>query len=310
MVDSFKPTGTVRGHAELERLPPLKPGDDPRGRVKFDAWVDLNPGCSVTWDGLKYPVMNLTGKLEIHPDHWVFKEMRGNNGQAAIWAAGEVTQIKRKPGDPRKRDDFKVDLRLQAQNLPFDQQLRDALPRHWQVTWATLNPTGASDIDATIHVDPGKPEHDRVVIVPRKQTGVKLRFSPLVGPEGAPGGPIELRMDDVSGTFIYDTANSPPTSMTDVDFSFQRAPVRFARGEVDVKDNGQFQLGVSHLEVSGLRLDEELRRYMPPVMAQFARRLGRPQDPPDQDQPRPGLVGQAGRVGLVQVGRRPGDPGQ
>ena len=102
---------------------------------------------------------------------------------------------------------------------------------------------------------------------------MKLRFKPLVGAGVAPAGPIELRMDDVSGTFVYDTANSPHTSMNDVGFSFQRAPVTFAEGQVDVKDNGQFQLGVSQLEVTNLRLDEELRRYMPPVMAQFARRL-------------------------------------
>ena len=269
VVDSFKPTGTARGHAELERLPPLKPGDDPRGRVKIDAWIELNKGCSITWDGLQYPVMNLEGKLEIHPRHWIFKEMRGNNGQAALRAAGEVTEI--------SRGSVKVDLQLQAKNIPFDQQLRDALPRPWQVTWATLNPTGASDIDATVNVDPGKPErernHYRVVIVPRGKTGVNLRFNPLVGAEGAPSGPIELRMDDATGTFVHDTSTSPPTTMTDVEFSFQRAPVKFARGQVDVKDNGQFQLGVSHLEVTGLRLDEELRRYMPPVMAQFARRL-------------------------------------
>ena len=280
VVDSFKPTGTVRGHAELERLPPLNRGDDPRGRVKFDARIDLNPGCSITWDGLKYPVMNLTGKLEIHPHLWTFSRMRGNNGQAAIRASGEVNHLKPPPSgkvDPRNRDNFKVDLRLQAKNIPFDQQLRDALPTPWQVTWATLNPTGASDIDATIKIDPGRPEPGReryrVVIVPRKQSGVKLRFNPLVGAEGAPAGPIELRMDDVTGHFVYDTATSPPTTMTDVDFTFHQAPVRFSQGVVDVKDNGQFQLGVSRLEVSGLRLDEELRRYMPPVMAQFARRL-------------------------------------
>jgi hypothetical protein len=269
VVDSFSPTGTVRGHAELERKPPLTKQEDPKGRVKFDAWIDLNPGCSITWAGLKYPVMNLEGKLEIHPNSWKFREMRGNNGQAAITAFGEVEKF--------GRDVFKVDLHLKAKNLPFDQQLRDALPTPWKVTWATLNPTGASDIDATILVDPRKPgrgrDHDRIVIVPRNQTGVKLRFNPLVAAGTAPSGPIELRMDDVTGTFVYDTANSPPTSMTDVGFSFHGAPVTFAWGAVDVKDNGQFNLGVSRLEVAGLRLDEELRRYMPPVMAQFARKL-------------------------------------
>jgi hypothetical protein len=80
-------------------------------------------------------------------------------------------------------------------------------------------------------------------------------------------------MDDVRGTFVYDTAVTPTTSMENVHFSFQRAPVTFARGRVDVKDSGQFELAVGGLEVEGLRLDEDLRKYMPPVMAQFSRRL-------------------------------------
>ena len=276
VVDTFKPTGTVKAHANLERLPPLTKGDDPRGRVKFHAWIDLNPGCSITWDGLKYPVRELTGKLEIHPDLWIFRDMKGSNGQASITADGQVQQLI--PNKPKGAPDaFKVDLKLRARNLPFDQPLRDALPKPWKVTWETLNPTGACDIDAVIAVDPFKPpkerEHYQILVVPRKATNVKLRFKPLVGPGAPPVGPVELPMDEVAGTFVYDTTKSPPTSMADVRFSFQRAPVTFARGEVDVRDNGQFELGVSRLEVSGLRLDGDLRKYMPPVMAQFSRKL-------------------------------------
>ncbi len=276
VVASFKPSGTVRGTAKLHRDPPEKKGDDPRGRVAFHAWIDLNPGCSATWDGLRYPVTNLRGRLEVHPGLWIFPEMKGNNGQAAIAISGKVEQLNRdKPkGAP---DVLKVDLKLQARNLPFDQQLRDSLPLPWKKTWETLNPAGASDIDATIEVDPRKPpkdrEHDRIVVVPRNGTSVKLRFKPLVGVGAPPVGPIELPMDDVAGTFVYDTAQVPPTSMEKVEFKFQRAPVTFERGQVDVKDSGQFQLGVSQLEVEGLRLDEDLRKYMPPVMAQFSRRL-------------------------------------
>jgi hypothetical protein len=276
-VASFQPTGTIGGKATLHRDPPLTKKDDPRGRVEFHAWIDLNPGCSVTWEGLKYPVRDLVGHLEIHPDWWIFRDMQGKNGQAAITVTGEVRQLN--TSKPQVgADALKVHVELKARNLPFDQQLRDALPTPWKVTWGTLNPSGASDIDATIDVDPLKPlatrDHDRIVIVPLAATGVKLRFNPLVGP-GAPTVPsqIELRMDDVGGTFVYDTADTPHTSMTDVHFTFQRAPVNFASGKVDVRDTGQFQLDVDDIQVENLRLDEDLRRYMPPVMANFSRRL-------------------------------------
>ncbi len=266
VVLDFRPTGTVRGHADLVREPPARPGDDPMGRVRIDSVIDLGPGCSATWEGLKYPVMNLTGQLEIHPGHWIFRRMRGNNGQATITANGEVTEV--------RKGQLKIGLKLEADNLPFDQQLRDALvPKPWQLTWATLNPTGASDVAATIAIEPGRPDRNRIEITPRKQAGVTLRFNPLQAPGAPPVRPLEMRMDDVTGRFVFDTATVPPTTMTNVGFKFHMAPVRFARGQVDVKDNGAFALGVGNLEVADLRLDEDLRRMMPPVMAQLARRL-------------------------------------
>ena len=82
-----------------------------------------------------------------------------------------------------------------------------------------------------------------------------------------------MRMDEVAGRFVLDTAKTPPTEMTDVRFKFQGAEVRFDRGQVNVRDSGQFDLGVAGLEVKDLRLDERLRRQMPPIMAQMARRL-------------------------------------
>jgi AsmA-like C-terminal region len=269
VVNDFKPSGTVQGRAKLFREPPLNPGEDPRGRVKFDAVVNLIPGrCSITWKELKYPVRNLTGTLEIHPNLWTFSRMHGNNGQAVITADGRVEQV--------RRNQFKVDLKLKAENLPFDQQLRDALPRPWQVTWETLNPTGASNIEADIDVVPGRlprAEHDRIEIRPLGQTGVKLQIRREPRPGIDPGGHLILQMDDVTGQFIYDTANSPPTEMNEVGFNFAGSPVTFKHGRVDVKDSGEFSLGARQLEVSNLRLDELLRRKMPPEMAHAARRL-------------------------------------
>ena len=267
VVGDFKPTGTVRGVATLFREPPLLPTDDPRGRVKFDAVVDLNyPGCSATWKDIPYPVRDLTGQLEIHPDLWIFRRMRGHNGQATIELDGKVEQV--------RRDVFKVDLKLKAENLPFDQQLRDSLPKPWRLTWATLNPTGATDLEATVKVEPGKPDRNRVEIHPRPQTGVTLRFDPVPAPGGGgPASALELRMDDVNGQFVFDSTTSPPTTMTDVGFNFRGAKVAIEQGHVDVKDSGQFALGMGRLEVSNLLLDEGLRRMMPEVMATFARRL-------------------------------------
>ena len=55
VVNEFKPTGTVRGVANLLREPDRTAKKDPMGRVKFDAVVDLNENCSAHLGGAAVP---------------------------------------------------------------------------------------------------------------------------------------------------------------------------------------------------------------------------------------------------------------
>lgn len=266
VVDDFRPTGTVRGTLGLVRHPLPGPDADPRGDVKIDAYLDLNDRCGIVWKDLPYPVNNLTGRLEIHPDLWVFKGMRGVNGQAEITGSGQVRRV----GGTPEKPELAVDLKLNAVRLPFDDQLRTALPLAWRKSWEILSPTGSSDVDATIAVRPGAPDSYVLRIMPRPATGVTLKYSRAPKPGIDPGGTFELPMEHVTGLFVF---NNGPVDMHDVGFRFHGAPVRFARGRVAVEDSGKFQLGVSDLWVKDIRLDGRLRAIMPPVMAQFAQRL-------------------------------------
>jgi hypothetical protein len=261
VIDGFRPSGSVRGRAHVERTPPAGPRDDPRGKVAVDATLDLNERCSITWVGLPYPVENLTGRLELHPDRWEFQGMRGTHGQASITGQGKVEKV---------AGGLKVGLRLSGQRLLFDDELRQSLPPAWRKTWATLNPIGSSDVDATIKAEPGKPDDYHLEITPGPATGVRLQYSRAPRPGVDPGGQFKLPMDDVRGRFVYDNGI---VRMSDVGFQFHDAQVRFGGGWVRVEDSGRFQLYVADLYAKDIRLDAKLREIMPPVMAQFARRL-------------------------------------
>jgi hypothetical protein len=263
VVVDFNPRGSVRGTVSVRRSPPLRPGDDPIGLVAIDADLDLNEGCGITWVGMPYPVNNLTGRLVFHPDVWEFQNMQGQHDQALITGSGKVVKLAG-PGDR-----LNVDLNLTAKKLPFDEQLRAALPPAWKKSWEYLMPTGSSDVDATIRVHDREPDSYHLVITPRPATGIRLSYSRLPTPVDR-GGKFELRLEDVTGRFVF---NNGTVDMTDAGFSFHGAPVQFARGRVIVKDNGQFALGVSDLWVRDIRLDTRVRSIMPPVMEQFAQKL-------------------------------------
>jgi hypothetical protein len=189
---------------------------------------------------------------------------------------------------------LKVKLDMNAVKLPFDDQLRDSLPLAWQKSWAILNPTGSSDVKASILVMPGGPDQYHIEIDPRPETNVRLAYSRAPRPGIDPGGTFDLRMEKARGRFVF---HNGVVSMEDVGFQFYRSPVRFARGQLVVEDSGKFQLGVEKVWAQDFRLDQEIRKIMPPVMAQFARRL-------DDGHSFPTIKGNLG----IQWSGKPGDP--
>ncbi len=274
VVDQFRPAGSVKAAVRIVRTPMVGPMARPEGNVLIDANLDLNPRCEITWAGLPYPIRNLTGRLELHPDLWEFKNMRGGNGQATVRGNGRVAKLIA-PNLPSGEPPLQIDLKVLAQNLPFNEDLRKALQPAWQKTWSIINPTGASDVEASIHVMPGRADVNHITIVPRRDSGVKLQIERTPQPGIDPGGTLELRMENVQGRFDFDNGK---VAMSDVGFLFHGAPVQFGSGDVMVEDSGRFDLAVRDLWIKEIRLDSSFRAIMPPLMAQFALRLddGRP----------------------------------
>jgi hypothetical protein len=267
VVAQFEPKGTVRAHAKVSREPMA---GRPEGHITIDAEIDLSERCEIRWAKLPYPIRNLTGRLELHENLWIFRDMLGENGQAKITASGRVEKL---PGPKLRNGDdrLKVHVELQAKNLPFTQELRTALPGAWDKTWKTINPSGASDVEATVDVDPNGQDRTHIVIVPRPESSVRLEVVRAPQPKHFdPGDLVELQMDDVRGRFVFDNGT---VTMSDVSVQFRGAPVQCDRGTVFVEDSGRFGLSVTDLWVKDIRLDLDLRKKMPPLMAQFAQRL-------------------------------------
>lgn len=268
-VDRFKPKGAVGATAHIDREPLVGPNVNPEGLLKIDATLDLGGRCEITWDELPYPVRNLTGTFELHPDLWMFKNLKGRNGQAVIAGSGRVEKL---PGPDLPNGDppLKVELELTAENLPFNEDLRRALPEAWRKSWTIINPSGSSDIQAKVKTQPDQPDSTWIAISPRPESRIKL-VVPKDPAEGESGGMIEMRMDDALGRFEFDNGE---VTMSDVTFNFNNAPVQFARGRVKVEDSGKFDLAVEDLTIKAIALDAEFRAIMPALMSQFAMRLG------------------------------------
>ena len=119
-------------------------------------------------------------------------------------------------------------------------------------------------------VEPGRLDQTHIVVVPRPESNVRLVFTRAPQPRIDPGGVVELRLDDVRGRFVFDNGT---VAMNDVSVQFRGAPVRFDHGTVFVEDSGRFGLSISELWVKDIRIDNDLRQKMPPLMAGFAKKL-------------------------------------
>ena len=87
-VQDFNPEGSVNGRATLHREP--SPTGDPKGKVEVHSELNFNPSCAIKWKGMPYPVRDLTGHLSLHPDRWIFTNVRGKNNLAQIAASGNI----------------------------------------------------------------------------------------------------------------------------------------------------------------------------------------------------------------------------
>ncbi len=272
VVDGFKASGLVNVNARVQREPMEGPDAPPQGRITFDANIDLTEGCEITWNRLPYPVRNLKGRLEIHPDKWTFKDVTGSNGQAKIKASGSVEKVERlaRGRGPGREEPLKIDIALDAQKLPFSEELKIALPNEWRNVWPTINPSGSCNVLARVHVAPGGPNRTQIRIIPRDESTVHLMVTRSPQPGIDPGATIELPMDDVHGQFDFDNGE---VTMTRVNFSFRGAPVKFSSGKFRLLKSGQFDLSVQEAWLEEIRFDRDLRIKMPPLMAQFALRL-------------------------------------
>jgi len=291
VIREFHPRGTLRvAEAEFVRKPPPEPGAEEI--IELTAALDLGEpdeagGFSFTWEGLPYPVHNVKGRLIIRPEGWTFEDLVGWNGRTRIEGSGWVAQ--------RGPELFDLDVILEARDLRFEPMLKDALPPEWQASWEVLDPRGTASMEARVQALDGA-EHTEMTVVPGNDAAVRLSFTPTASEPGEPRPePLDLpAFEAISGTFVY---NDGLVTMKDVGFGFRGSPVRFRQGTVRVEDTGAFALSIDGLMVERFRLDAELRSLMPPLMADFARRL-------DESPPLP-LMG--GNLRLGWSGQ-PGEP--
>jgi hypothetical protein len=203
--------------------------------------------CWLRYDQFPFAISNIRGELEMIDGNWWARNLEGYNGTSRVTGDGTLS------GTPQGNE---LVLRLHADGVPLEGELRDALQPGMRQVWALLQPRGIIDITANVrYIDELNLLDVAVRAEPRSET---CSLEPVQFP---------YRLENVQGIFTYAGGR-----MTFERFSAWHGPVKMAcNGTCSFQPDGGWQLRLDRLSVDRLRMD---RQFMQALPLQLKKSLG------------------------------------
>jgi hypothetical protein len=238
LADAFHPTGRADFVARIRRTPDA-------ARCANHITVHFHE-AALSYDVFPYPLEEVSGTLDILPEHWEFRDFRGRHkgGEFLVWGRSHPTPA----GD-------EVAVEIRGSNLVLDDELREALtPRgktdsKLKAAWTMLHPGGRMNVAASIDRLPEQPEDVDVSVTAH---GCTLR------PDFFP-----YPMEDVSGTVHY------AHNRVDISGFVARhgtSALKLKRGVVLLKPASGFYAWFGELQGTPLIPDHDFVQALPPAL--------------------------------------------
>lgn len=240
MAGGFHPTGLVNFQADLRRAPGAREFAN-RYLVRFH-------DCSVRYMVFPYPLEHVSGTLDILPDHWEFRDFKGDHGSAHVSCRGRSAA---------QTDGDHVGVDITGAEVPLDSELAAALMQDLKGVWNGFAPRGHIDFTAHVECPPGDQKPDIDVTVSAKGCTVRPLFFPY-----------ELR--DVSAKIHY--ANRR-VQVSDVRARHGGTVVALDGGDVRMKDEGGVWAEFKSVRCTPAVPDAEFVAALPPLLRQVCRSL-------------------------------------
>jgi hypothetical protein len=242
---AFHPTGLANFEAEFHRN---------GGSAEFaNRYLICLHHATVRYDVFPYPVEEVTGTLDIQPNHWEFSDFRGSHKGATVQAAGWFQQ---------SSQGNRLHIQLQGENLVLDSELEGALKeRELKQAWTTLSPAGRVQFRALVNRHGESPPEIEVGLVPNG-CSIKPTFFPYA-------------LEDLTGSIHYARRWVHVENLR-----ARHGPTRVAlnQAQIFVKPEGGVWADLSNLQAQQLIPDAELLDALPPILRQGCEGL-RLQDP-------------------------------
>ncbi|MSQ93459.1 MAG: hypothetical protein EXR98_02760 [Gemmataceae bacterium] len=247
---SFHATGKidVRSHIRQE------PGKDFRNEYHIRIH-----DTAVKWDPFPYPLENVSGFLDIYPEHWEFHDFQGTRNGGHVLINGK--SIPRT--DAKGISDMGVSLEITGRNVPLNHELRDAVRpmKELHKAWETFNPTGKLFFTASVE-RPSADLNDLEVHVDARGATVTPTF-------------FHYRIQDINGQFRF---HKMRLEISKLRARHDDALIAMGKGAVDLNPLGGYFAKFDDVQLTGMRLDNEFIKALPDKL-QTAAKMLRLEDP-------------------------------
>ncbi len=201
--------------------------------------LELNR-CSVLFDKFPYPLNNVTGTVQMKDGHWWFDNLQGTNDTGTIFCHGSL-----KPA----LDGTELMLHFSGENVPLEEELRDALPPPHQKIWNDFKPRGVVKVrDATVRY-----------LSAKKKPEISFSIEPVPGTTSIEPVHFPYRIENLQGIFSYKEVRAEQEGRVDFDRVrgvHERTPIS-ASGFCQFTSEGAWRLKFDRLTADRLRVDRD-----------------------------------------------------
>jgi hypothetical protein len=200
--------------------------------------------ATLKYDVFPYPLEEVTGVLDIHPDHWEFYDFRGRHKGAEVFTAGRFQ------GKSADHTEDQLRVRIRGNNVVLDAELEAALnDPEMKLAWKAFSPSGRMHFVATVNrLGPKPPEIE--VGVTALACSIKPEFFPY-------------QLTDLTGTMHY---LRRWVYVEKLQARHGQSVVKVDKGRFFCNPAGGVWAEVTNLQGTPLFPDADLVRALPPVL--------------------------------------------
>ncbi len=249
---SFHPKGRLDLVASIRR---------PQGHQEFSNSFRLRfHDASVQYDVFPYPIEQVSGELDIQPDHWSYTGFQGSHNGAELRSEGRSEHT---PEGERIR------IEVSGKQVLLDDELAASLQPGLKQAWGMLQPAGRIEFVARVDHLLSKPEPEFDVSVRPLGCSLNPRFFPY---------PLEnVRGSDKGAVKGGDRNELPPPDWTiryknkkvflnEIQASHGLTRLTLHEGDIEVKPEGRVCADIRDLEGARIIPDADFLAALPPVL--------------------------------------------